>query len=71
VRHEKPEPLTRLKTDSLKMVLTEWERRLESRVRPENGAAHSYRGHIMAQAQHLAELVRGERQDLSAFRLKW
>lgn len=71
VWHEKPAPMTRLKNDALKLVLAEWERRLEARVRATSGSTHSYRGHIMVQAQHLAELVRGERQDLGVFRLKW
>lgn len=71
IHQEKPEPLTRLKPDSLKLVLAEWERRLESRVRPESGTTHSYRLHIMTQAQRLAEVVRGERQDIGVFRLKW
>lgn len=70
VRQEKPEPMTRLKPDALKLVLGEWERRLEVRVKA-TGGTHSYRGHIAAQAARFAEVVRGERQDIGAFRLKW
>jgi CRISPR-associated protein Cas1 len=67
---EKPQPMTRLKTDSLKLVLAEWERRLETRINA-TGGTHSYRAHIQAQARRFAELVTGERQTLAAFRLKW
>ncbi|MBN1610811.1 MAG: CRISPR-associated endonuclease Cas1 [Polyangiaceae bacterium] len=70
VRQEKPEPVTRLKPAGLKLVLGEWERRLEARVKS-SGATRSYRGHIAAQAGRFAEVVRGERQEMSPFRLKW
>lgn len=69
-RQEKPEPTTRLKPESLKLVLTEWEARLEVRVNA-TGGTQSYRAHIQAQAERLVQLVQGERQELGAFRLKW
>lgn len=70
VHQEKPEPLTRLTPDALRLVLGDWERRLETRVNATSGTK-SYRNHILAQAERMAALVRGERQDIGAFRLKW
>ncbi len=60
----------RLQTPALKRVLTEWEARLEAKVKVD-GAALTYRSHIVAQARRFAEVVTGQRSDLNAFRLKW
>lgn len=60
----------RLQTPALKRVLTEWEARLEAKVKVDNSTL-TYRSHIVAQTRRFAELVTGQRADLNAFRLKW
>jgi CRISPR-associated endonuclease Cas1 len=70
-RYAEKAPLTvRIQADAMKRILTEWEGRLEAKVRID-GVALSYRSHILAQVQRFAELVRGKRADLAAFRLEW
>lgn len=71
VRQQKPELLTRLTPEALKLVLGDWEQRLENTVRSAAGETRTYRGHIMAQAERLAQMVHGQRQELAPFQLKW
>jgi CRISPR-associated protein Cas1 len=69
-RPQKGPGFLRLQTPALKRVLTEWEARLEAKVKV-GPSALTYRSHIVAQARRFAEVVSGQRSDLNAFRLKW
>jgi CRISPR-associated protein Cas1 len=70
VRQEKVAPPMRLSTDALRLVLGEWERRLELPVTAV-GVTTTWRRHVQAQARRLAEIVAGARSELDPFRLKW
>jgi group II intron reverse transcriptase/maturase/CRISPR-associated endonuclease Cas1 len=67
---QKDESRCLLRSEALKRIVSMWERRLETRVKVECGAA-SYRQHIAAQAERFNEVIAGKRERLLAFRLKW
>jgi CRISPR-associated protein Cas1 len=70
VLREKYTPRLRIEQEAVKLILSEWERRLDAEVEVDDQRT-TYRQHIRDQAARLAQLVDGERADLAAFRLKW
>lgn len=69
-RHEKQSPPCRLTYDGLRLVLGEWEKKLAAPVRFED-ETRDYRSQIFAQAQRLADTIRGHETRFRPFRLKW
>jgi group II intron reverse transcriptase/maturase/CRISPR-associated endonuclease Cas1 len=67
---EKATPNLRIGEPALKLILGEWEARLDGEVEVE-AVRTTYRQHLRDQAGRLAQLIDGERADLRAFRLKW
>lgn len=67
---EKATPSLRIGEPAIKLILGEWESRLDGEVEVE-AVRTTYRQHLRDQAARLAQLIDGERADLRAFRLKW